>query len=221
MVEVLGVRWVHALCPKVIARSLELAAGGGVGARTEALDGGRGGTFWYWNGMLPAVRVKRGSARYLFHVTRMPRGWMRLVRRPGDDVLRAGADGAAGRWGGVGGKAHSEYDKRLTQLAPTHPAHPAGQARAGHATLTSFLAAAAAVFVADVVGRGGKGLETRRSSFKSSSAYTMSDSSVRHGTRLLRAFSACLRRWHKLCLRDMDDIPGRIRSSVLNRSLLP
>ena len=37
---------------------------------------------------------------------------------------------------------------------------PAGKARAGHGTLTSFLAAAAAVFVADVVGRGGKGLET-------------------------------------------------------------
>ena len=78
------------------------AAGGGVGARTEALGGGRGGTFWYWNGMLPAVRVKRGSARYLFHVTRMPRGWMRLVRRPGDDALRGGG-GRRGwerrRWG--------------------------------------------------------------------------------------------------------------------------
>ena len=54
MVEVLGVRWVHALCPEVIARFLYLAAGGGVGARTEALGGGRGGTFWYWNGMLTA-----------------------------------------------------------------------------------------------------------------------------------------------------------------------
>ena len=90
-------RWVHALCPEVIARFLYLAACGRVGARTEALGGGRGGTFWYWNGMQPAVRVKRGSARYLLHVTGMPRGWMRLVRRPGDDVLRAGADGAAGR----------------------------------------------------------------------------------------------------------------------------
>ena len=94
-----------------------------MGARTEALGGGRGGTFWYWNGMLPAVRVKRGSARYLFHVTRMPRGWMRLVRRPGDDVLRAGADGAAGRWGGVGGKAHSEYDKKDSLSLLLHILH--------------------------------------------------------------------------------------------------
>ena len=102
MVEVLGVRWVHALCPEVIARFLDLAAGGGVGARTEALDGGRGGTFWYWNGMLTAC-------------------------------------------------AGEERERTLP---------PAGKARAGHGTLTSFLAAAAAVFVADVVGRGGKGLET-------------------------------------------------------------